>query len=72
MNSEEVIADIIMELVPDVITEFFSDSCFRFIWERVENPFLQKLLCGLAVILLVVFSVVLGLGILLIFGVKLG
>lgn len=68
----DLIADIVMELVPDVITEFFSDTCFRFIRERVENPVLQKLLCVLAVSVLVIFGVLLGLGILLIFGVKFG
>ena len=68
----DLLADIVMELIPDVITEFFSEVCFRFIRERVENPVLQKLLCGLAVLVLVVLGVLTGLGILLLVGVKFG
>ena len=68
----DLLADIVMELIPDVITEFFSEGCFRFIRERVENPVLQKLLCGLAVLVLVVLGVLTGLGILLLVGVKFG
>ena len=68
----DLFADIVMELIPDVITEFFSEGCFLFIRERVENPVLQKLLCGLAVLVLVVLGVLTGLGILLLVGVKFG
>ena len=68
----ELIADLVMELVPNAVTEFFSETCFRYIRERVKNPVLQKLLCILAVTVLVVFGVLLAVGILLLFGIKFG
>ena len=64
----ELLADFLMELVPDVVTEFFSETCFRFIRERVENRVLQKELCVLAVLILVVLGVLLGFGIVCLLG----
>lgn len=61
--------DFLMELVPDVVMEFFSEKCFGFIRERVENKFLRGLLCALVAIILATVGILLALGILCLFGV---
>ena len=72
LRGVELLADIIMELIPDVFTEFLSEGCFRFVRERVENPVLQKILCVLAVLIPVTLGVLLAFGVLCLIGVNFG
>ena len=65
----EFLADLIMELVPDAVTEFFSDKCRGFLQKRVENPLLRKILYVLAVLGLVTVGVLLGFGLICLIGV---
>ena len=60
--------DIIMELIPDAIMEFFQEKCFGCIKARVENRFLRSVLYILVVLLLTTVGVLLALGILLLLG----
>ena len=64
----EFFADLIMELVPDAVTEFFSEKCRGFIDKRVENPLLRKIFYVLAVLGLVTVGILLGLGLICFIG----
>ena len=64
----ELLADLIMELVPDVVTEFFSEKCLALLKDRVENPVLRKLLYALMVLVLAALGVLLGFGVLCLIG----
>ena len=64
----EFFADLIMELVPDAVTEFFSEKCRGFLQERVENPLLRKILYVLTVLGLVTVGVLLGFGLICLIG----
>lgn len=65
----ELLADLIMELVPDAITEFFSEKCRGLIRERVAHPLPRKILYILAVPVLATVGVLLGFGLICLIGV---
>ena len=56
----ELLMDIIMELVPDVVSDFFFEKCQRFIRQWVENPVLRKIFYGLTALVLATMGVLLG------------
>lgn len=64
----ELLMDIIMELIPEAVMEFFQEKCFGFIKARVENRFLRGLLYALVVVLLATVGIALAVGILLLLG----
>lgn len=49
--------DLIMELVPDVITDFFTETCFGWIKKRVENRLLRGVYYILVTLVVTIFAV---------------